>query len=204
MSRRRCAPVFVAAAALVAASCGGGGGDEPAGLRSESAPTPDSASEVPSAASTPPGPSDADLGLTVTELPDVSPQERAAMDTYLAYVRAQWRTLTENQLDPSLEQLATADVVGPLRDQVQNQQAEGFHLDGSVSVDVQSVDVGTSNVAVVSACYDQSGVMVVRAGKSATPSSDSAANPTFLATADLSPRGAGLWIAAYRTELRSC
>lgn len=126
------------------------------------------------------------------------------MDTYLAYVRAQWRTLTENQLDPSLEQLATADVVGPLRDQVQNQQAEGFHLDGSVSVDVQSVDVGTSNVAVVSACYDQSGVMVVRAGKSATPSSDSAANPTFLATADLSPRGAGLWIAAYRTELRSC
>ncbi len=201
------AAVALAFAALALGACSASA-EEPTGLSTTSA-TPEEATPTAEATPSPPAPSpDASLdlelppGLVVEDPPEVEGAELAALETYLKFEAEYWKSLLDSELSAELAQLAVDDVTDQVADQVDVQVREGFTLGGTLRIDAK-VEGATGDVAVVSACLDQSGVTVIRDGEEEI-GADAAKNPTFSATADLAFRGDGWTITNYQTDMEQC
>ncbi len=196
---------------LIIAGCSGST-DEPAGLATTAPPQATSSTppEEPSPTPTSTAPPaleelrtmELPPGLVIEELPDVAGADLAALEAYVRWEVEYWRALLENEVDDAIDDLATEEVVAMLADQVEAQADNGFRLGGTLRF-VPTVEGATEGAAVVTGCFDQSEVMTVRDGV-AEESADSADNPQFTATADLSFSGTDWIVTAYQTEIGPC
>lgn len=206
---------LLASAVLIIAGCSDSA-EAPSGLATSDPATagpspspPDESEPTPTPTSTVPPALEAlrsmelPQGLVIDDIPDATGMELAALDTFVRFEIARWQSLLDSEVRSELGDLASDEVVQDVRDQVEVQVDEGFHLGGTLTMESPQVDAAESGIAVVRACFNQGEVTVVRDGNEEV-GEDAAANPVYQITADVSNAGGGWVITDYRGELDAC
>lgn len=209
---------LLAIAALLIAGCSGSE-EEPAGLATTD-PAPATSSSPPAepdptdeadptpTATMPPAlqelrTMEMPAGLVIESIPDADGAELAALDAYVRFEAARWQSLLDSEVSGELEALATDEVVERVADQVGVQVEQGFRLGGRVLMDTPQVEAAPADIAVVTACFNQGEVTVIRDGNEEI-GEDAAANPVFMLTADVANSGAGWVVTDYRLDFEAC
>ncbi|MDT0166770.1 hypothetical protein Q9R32_14545 [Actinotalea sp. AC32] len=154
----RGAAVPVVAAVLVGVLAGCTADEPRVGETTAASPT-ETAEPTPTPTPTPvaDGPmdrSDAGLGITFTNLPQVTGDLRAALDAYTLFEVEYRRSLTGGAVTPELELLAAPPIVEAVRGTVETNAADGDSVAGEIRIDVLDVQ-GGSGAAVVDVCIDE-------------------------------------------------
>ncbi|WP_188484611.1 hypothetical protein [Cellulomonas carbonis] len=165
----------------------------------EPTPTP-----TPTPAPTAEGPmdrSDAELGITFTNLPEVTGDLRAALDAYTLFEVEYRRSLTSGGVTPELELLAAPEIVETVRNTVENIRTAGNVVGGTTTLDLRDVQ-GGSGAAIVEACLDERDSTLTSASGEAQTGAERGLQPIRI-RADLSQGPTG-WMVASQEVGGSC
>lgn len=206
------------AAALVASLAACGGGDEKSGLPTytggstpTSTATTKSAKTPPTATATKTGPATLAAHSTYTygglkvvvNLPaDIPAASRPSLRLFSEFLQADARTTARSKLDPSLMNLASADVLKDTRAGITPGSVRGI---GSVTYTVGTVQsAGTSGYARITGCVDQSKIVHVRSDGSRFVDPKAQKYPRVKVAADINLRETGLTVTGFTSVVGSC
>jgi hypothetical protein len=138
----------------------------------------------------------------VVDLPThISSSARPRMRLFSAFLQGVGRTTAGNRLDPSLSSLASADVLKYVQSL---KKAGSVQTTGSVKYSVSKVQAGTTGIAVISGCVDQSKLVQVREDGSHYQGAEVKKSPTLKMNAEIKPSGKGPRVTAFSVTPGTC
>lgn len=175
----RGARLVLVATSLAALTACDAAGSEPAGLSTETAHQPDgpATSPVPSASTgatttAPPVsaavPADLPPGLVFESIPEPTGPAAAALEAYLGFEAARWRTFLDAQVSADLRDYATDEQVARFESSVEGQRNTNL-FGGGTMVLAPTIDRTTDQLVLIGGCADLSGLTNIVDGEEATP-----------------------------------
>lgn len=160
--RRVVAVVAVGLAAALLAGCGQGGGQEPVGLASTTASTSATRPPTPTETAKPEVDdlSDPELGISFTDVPDLTGDEADVYNWVATYQLEYWRTLITNTVSPGFDVIAGPEAKAQMVAMVAQNTENGSQVGGSFATRVYDVVVD-GDTATAHTCDDLSQVVVV-------------------------------------------
>ncbi len=138
----------------------------------------------------------------VVNLPtDVPSASRPSLRFFSEFLQAVGRTKASNKVDPSVSGLASARVVEYLQSTTGGESVQGI---GTVTYTISQIHAGTSGVALVTGCLDQSKLVQVRKDGSHFVDAAGKKYPTLKLRADINPGEKGPEVSAYSFAVGSC
>lgn len=141
------------------------------------------------------------LKLVVNQPKNMSSPSRPRMRLFFAFLQGVGRTKAQNRLDPSVSRLASASVVRSVQTLT---DAGSVQAIGSVTFTVSKVQTGTTGIALISGCLDQSKVVQVRKDGSHYVAADVKKSPTRKMTAKINPGKPGPRVTAFTMAAGAC
>jgi hypothetical protein len=123
------------------------------------------------------------------------------MRVFFEFLQANGRTTARNKLDPSVADMASADVVKETQDTVGPVSVQGI---GTVSYTIRKVQSAGPYYALVTGCLDQSKLVQVRKDGSHFVDTATKAHPTLKMTAELNRGMRGPQVTRFAFAVGSC
>ncbi|WP_138067453.1 hypothetical protein [Cellulomonas rhizosphaerae] len=111
--------------------------------------------------------SDPDVGMFFTALPDVTGDEARAAETLMRFEVEFWRSMTTGAVSSALDDVASADVVQIVRNQVEGNKDRKITTSGSASDAFVDVNSGTKTV-VIDVCNTMDDAVFTKGTKKTT------------------------------------
>ncbi len=138
----------------------------------------------------------------VVNLPtDVPGASSSSLRLFSDFLQGVSRTIARNKLDPAVSSLASAEMVKYVSSFTEDASVQGI---GSMKYTISKVQTGSSGVAVITGCADQSKLVQVRKDGSHYVGSGVKKYPTLTMTANINPSSQGPRVTAFTISAGSC
>ena len=141
------------------------------------------------------------LKVVVDQPANIPKASRPSMRLFSEFLQARGRTTARNKLDPSMVDLASADVVKYVRDTTDGQAVQGI---GSVTFTISKLQSAGSDYTLVTGCLDQSKLVQVRKDGSRYVDPNTKKYPRLKMKADINRSTRGLRVTMFTFVAGTC